>query len=82
MYTGGIFEDTSGNTDLNLVVSVVGWGVENNQPYWMVRNTVGAYWGENGYFRIVRGVNNLGIEERCNYGIPADTWSEKEKLMK
>jgi hypothetical protein len=32
--------------------------------------------GEKGFFRIIRGVNNLGIEVKCHYAVPEDTWSE------
>ncbi|RHY84670.1 hypothetical protein DYB26_005121, partial [Aphanomyces astaci] len=28
------------------------------------------YWGENGFFRIVRGINNLGIEADCTFVDP------------
>ncbi len=31
----------------------------------------GTYWGESGFFRIVRGVNNLGIEANCQFAVPA-----------
>ena len=43
-YTGGIFEDDTG--DLNIVhdVSIVGWGEENGKKYWTVRNSWGTYW--------------------------------------
>jgi len=27
-----------------------------------VRNSWGQYWGENGFFRILRGANEVGIE--------------------
>jgi len=42
-----------------------------------------SYWGEGGFFRIVRGVNNLGIESDCHYVVPEITeedlvWSEKK----
>lgn len=40
-----------------------------------------SYWGEDGFFRIIRGENNLGIEERCHFGIPEDTWSERLALI-
>jgi cathepsin X len=36
----------------DLSVTIVGWGKENGIDYWIVRNTWGMYWGENGYFRI------------------------------
>jgi hypothetical protein len=29
----------------------------------------GTYWGENGWFRIVRGKNNLGIEANCDWAV-------------
>ncbi|ETO07735.1 hypothetical protein RFI_29656 [Reticulomyxa filosa] len=36
------------------------------------RNSWGTFWGNNGYFRIVKGTNNLGIEELCNWATPAE----------
>jgi len=75
-YTGGIVNDTTGLETLNHAISIVGYGVENNVPYWLVRNSWGSYYGEEGYFRIVRGSNNLGIESDCYWGVPKDTWTD------
>jgi cathepsin X len=69
-YTGGIFEDTTGALDINHIVSVVGYGEENGVKFWHVRNSWGTYWGEEGYFRIVRGKNNLAIEAECAWAVP------------
>ncbi|KAH3759767.1 papain cysteine proteinase [Pelomyxa schiedti] len=74
-YTGGVLIDTSGRIKINHYVSVVGWGDEANPdgsttPYWICRNSWGKYWGESGWFRIIRGTNNLGIEEDCSWGVP------------
>eukprot|EP00701_Giardia_intestinalis_P001120 XP_001704944.1 Hypothetical protein GL50803_6369 [Giardia lamblia ATCC 50803] len=30
--------------------------------YWIARNSWGEEWGENGYFKIIRGSNECGIE--------------------
>lgn len=76
-YTGGIYEDKTGADDIDHEVSVVGWGVENGVKYWLVRNSWGSYWGENGFFRVVRGVNNIAIETDCAWATPVDTWTTK-----
>jgi cathepsin X len=78
-YTGGIFEDKTGALELNHEISVVGWGVENGIPYWIGRNSWGTWWGENGFFRVVRGKNNMGIESNCTWATPVDTWTEGKK---
>jgi len=73
-YTGGIFEDTTGDLDLVHVISVVGYGTdsETGVDYWIGRNSWGTYWGEEGWFKIVRGVNNLGIESYCSWATPTN----------
>jgi cathepsin X len=74
-YTGGIYEDKSGEMDIDHEISVVGYGVENGVKFWVVRNSWGTYWGENGFFRVVRGKNNIAIESDCSFAVPKDTWT-------
>jgi len=71
-YTGGIFKQFT-IPMANHIVSIVGWGKESGQEYWIVRNSWGTYWGENGWFRIVTGdpLFNLGIELSCVWAVPA-----------
>ncbi|ETV95832.1 hypothetical protein H310_10876 [Aphanomyces invadans] len=69
-YTAGIFHDTTDFMDIDHDVEIVGWGEENGVKFWRVRNSWGSYWGENGFFRIVRGINNLGIEADCTFVDP------------
>ena len=46
-------------------VCIVGWGQnKNGTKYWIVRNTWGKCYGEDGYFKIVRDVNFCKIEEK------------------
>ena len=57
--------ETTISPKINHYVEVVGFGSEGGKNYWIGRNFWGTAWGEEGFFRIVRGGNNLGIEKRC-----------------
>jgi cathepsin B len=64
-YTSGIYKHVSGSVEGGHAVTFVGYGTENGTNYWVVRNSWGASWGEAGYFRIVRGTDECGIEDAC-----------------
>lgn len=53
-------------------IEIIGWGIDNNskKPYWWIKNSWGPDWGENGYFRMIRGKNNCKVEENVIAGIP------------
>jgi len=63
-YTSGIIKPGPGDcstTSLDHAIVIVGYGVEGSTPFWIVRNSWGASWGEQGYFRIIRGKGACGL---------------------
>ena len=65
-YSGGIIDKTSSecpSSELNHVGILVGYGHDDasGKDYWIVKNSWGEKWGENGYFRIKRGSGTCGI---------------------
>jgi cathepsin B len=49
---------------------VLGWGTESGTDYWLVANSWGTSWGENGFFKIRRGSDECGIEDQAVAGLP------------
>ena len=71
LYTGGIITSEACGTTLDHGVLVVGYGVDDDTKYWIVKNSWSASWGENGYVRIERSdsENDKGIYDAMNFGV-------------
>jgi cathepsin X len=73
---GYVYSEYDPTPEINHIIAVVGWGVEanNGTAYWIVRNSWGTPWGEQGFFRIVLGQPNynLAIETDCSFGVPTN----------
>jgi len=54
-YGGGVYTCQQSETDIDHVVQLVGYGTDPTQgDYWLVRNSWGPGWGEEGYIRVQR----------------------------
>ncbi|KAI6657281.1 Cathepsin L [Oopsacas minuta] len=63
-YSSGVYYDMkckNGVNDLDHSVLLVGYGTENGQQYWLVKNSWSTYWGDNGYIKISTKDNNCGV---------------------
>jgi len=69
-YKSGVYKHTSGGELGGHAVKFMGWGVENNVPYWLVANSWNANWGYKGFFKILRGGDECGIEDEVSAGMP------------
>jgi C1A family cysteine protease len=58
-YKSGIYDEPEcTNDNPNHVVLIVGYGINRDKDFWLVKNSWGRTWGEDGYIRMVR--NNGG----------------------
>lgn len=60
-YAGGIFDEkafVSNIRDINHAIVIVGW--DDDKKAYLIKNSWGTEWGENGYMWIEYGCNNIG----------------------
>ena len=62
-YSSGVITSSKCGTNLDHGVLIVGYGTENGIDYWLVKNSWGSSWGEDGYVKIGRSdsTNDAGI---------------------
>ena len=61
-YNAGVYQHLTGKYLGGHAVKMIGWGVENDTPYWICTNSWNDSWGEKGFFRILRGKDECGVE--------------------
>lgn len=69
-YTSGVYRptvaecQTAKSLKYGHEAAVIGYGVQDGLPYWLLKNSWGTNWGENGYFKLYRG------DGSCSMGKP------------
>merc|ERR1712048_118580 len=65
-YTGGVITGSACGTRLDHGVLAVGYGTEDGEDYFLVKNSWGSSWGESGYVKIGQ-ANVCGITQQPSY---------------
>jgi cathepsin B len=79
IYKGGVYDETLSDYKLDglQAVKIVGWDEDTNgQEYWIIENSWGSDWGENGFAKIKMNVLDAMIDK---FAVGCNTNSEKKK---
>jgi cathepsin L len=74
LYKDGIYNPSEEACDSSVSsmdhgVILVGYGSEDGLDYWIVRNSWGEDWGEQGYMQLARGHNSCGVANAAIYPV-------------
>lgn len=62
LYKRGIITAKHCGTNIDHAVTVVGFDSQNGIRYWIVKNSWGKKWGQDGYFYLQRDANSCGLD--------------------
>ncbi|XP_013199771.1 cathepsin B [Amyelois transitella] len=70
LYKSGVYKHVQGDALGGHAIKILGWGEENGVKYWLIANSWNSDWGDNGFFKILRGEDHCGIESSIVAGEP------------
>ncbi|XP_074557141.1 cathepsin B-like protease 3 [Curcuma longa] len=71
-YKSGVYKHLTGYPMGGHAVKLIGWGTsEEGEDYWLIANSWNTEWGDDGFFKILRGTNECGIEDNVVTGMPS-----------
>jgi len=69
-YRSGVYSHQTGEMVGGHAVKILGWGEDSGTPYWIIANSWNSEWGNNGFFWMLRGQDECGIEDSVVAGLP------------
>ncbi|XP_034954971.2 cathepsin S [Zootoca vivipara] len=68
LFKRGVYDDPKCSQHINHGVVVIGYGTEEGKEYWLVKNSWGPSFGDEGFIKIARNHGNrCGIASQCSY---------------
>ena len=67
-YTSGVYVHRYGEELGGHAIKIFGYGVEDGTEYWFCANSWNDSWGDQGFFKIKKGVDECGIESDVSAG--------------
>lgn len=76
-YQSGVLTKCGFSSSMDHAVVVEGYDSTASTPYFLVRNSWGVGWGENGYvkFAMATGKGTCGMNQDVDYPMPAAAWT-------
>jgi len=66
LYGGGVLKNCKGK-QLDHGVLAAGYGTDGGDDYWLVKNSWGKSWGEDGYIRLLRDMDACGLADAASF---------------
>ena len=80
-YSSGVYQHVAGSSIGGHSIKIIGWGVENDVKYWLCANSWNTEWGDKGFFKILRGTNECGIEKSVVAGTFKPDYSDLTSIF-
>jgi len=86
MYSGGVFDSCSKDAVVNHAVTLIGYGHDagNDEKYWIIKNSWGNAWGEDGKIRLLRqdsdDTEHCGVDDKPSEGLGCTGGPAKVKV--
>lgn len=75
-YSSGIYDDPKCGNKTDHAVVIVGYGEENQIPYWLIKNSWGKLWGNKGYIKIAMKKDLCGVLQNGALMVSMGTWKK------
>jgi len=82
LYMGGVSDPWyCPESGIDHAVTLVGFGKEGSKNFWTIKNSWGSGWGEQGYYRLIRGKGACGMNQMVASAVVSKSSVKKEVFV-